>query len=187
MSAENIEKIGAAVRNCLRGSNADLDLNNRGLRDADIPELVRLLNETPTITSVNLSYNNFRDGLGVLAECKFIQSLNMSRCDVADKTTVALAASNIRYLGFGAAHQLTDVGAKALLERTCENSVINVVNCKRVSSELKEAIEAKNAISKARIAEAQKKTVCQRIVSFWSSDETGDSKPSSSQNAFRKK
>lgn len=187
MSAENIEKMKAVAKYCLRDGNTDLNLTNAGLRDADMPELVRLLNENPTITSVNLSDNNFRDGLGVLAECKFVTSLDMSCCDVADKTAVALAASNIRYLGFGAAHQLTDVGARALLERTRENSVVNIVNCKRVSDELKEAIKAKNATSKARIAEAQKKTVCQRIVSFWSSEETGGSKPSSSQNTFKKK
>jgi hypothetical protein len=187
MSAENMEKMRAVVKYCLRDGKTNLNLTNAGLRDADMPELVRLLNENPTITSVNLSDNNFRDGLGVLAACKFVTSLNMSCCDVADKTAVALAASNIRYLGFGAAHQLTDAGAKALLERVCENSVVNVSNCKRVSEELKEAIEAKNAISKARIAEAQKKTLCQRIVSFWSSEESSAQKSASAQNTFKKK
>ena len=68
------------------------DAKHSNLFSENIYSIVAKLNKIPTVTTVNLDYNNLNDD-NILDQLKFVQTLILSRNDVGDDTARALAKS----------------------------------------------------------------------------------------------
>ena len=187
MSAENLEKMKAAIKYCLRDGQSRLRLVNQGLRDSDMPALVCLLNENPTITGLDIGTYNIRDGIGMLAECKYLKKLGSEQNDLGNRGVIALANSNIQSLYLNGCY-ITDEAAEALRDRKCENSSVTLLCCAKVSPLIVEQIKQKNKENRERRAMSEpKKSVWERVIGFWCPKEVGKNADPSIRKSFEKK
>lgn len=137
------EMIKEVFTRCLKDQGSRIDFYNVGLSDEHVPVLKKLLDEHSSITEVYLGSNNLRNGVAILANCQHVKKLYLGNNNVNNKGAIALAASPIKILDF-TANPLTDLSANALLNRSCENSLVCVNSCKNISDALQQAIQEKN-------------------------------------------